>query len=109
MHIGFGFEKGKNKVNKNKILDWVKKDNIAWAAFLWYISSYVELVEVTDDYFVVKLWSENQREFFYRRVLEYNEELGKYNFLVDKQDGKVWIDHKKLNCERAIYEKILAM
>ena len=85
MDLGHGFIQGKNKVSKQKIQFWLHIDyDINWKAFLWYMTRYITIIDYDENSFDVEILSEEQREWFYKKVIEYNNEIGIHNFLVDK-------------------------
>lgn len=108
MDIGYGFVRGLNRVKKEKILQWLHCDSICWKAFLWYITQYVEVTDFTDEEMTVKLLTSKQREFFYKRVMNYGSIyiIEEDNYEVDKHDD-LWIDHHGGNTSQEILEKIL--
>lgn len=94
MDIGFGFRSGWNQVSKGRILSWLHCDNISWKAFLWYISEYIEIVRITDNEMTVNLISSKQREYFYKKVREYNSEIAENNYKIDRANN-LWRDHHR--------------
>ena len=85
MDLGHGFTKGRNKVSKQKIQYWLHLDSeINWKAFLWYMTQYITIVDYDESSFVVEIFSEKQREWFYKKAIEYNDEIEAYNFSIDK-------------------------
>lgn len=85
MDLGYGFTKGRNKVLKRKIQYWLHLDyEINWKAFLWHMTQYITIVDYDENSFDVEILSEKQREWFYKKVIEYNDEIGISNYLIDK-------------------------
>ena len=81
MDLGYGFTKGNNKIYKQKVQFWLHLDyEINWKAFLWYMTQYVTIVDYDENSFVVEIFSEKQREWFYKNVVEYNDSIGIHNF-----------------------------
>ena len=99
MDLGYGFVKGRNTVSKQKVCYWKHtREDITWKAFLWYIAEYIEIENYGEGWVNVYIWTEKQRELFYKKVLEYDEENGKHNYEIDKTN-ELWKDHKR-NAEK---------
>lgn len=99
MDLGYGFVKGRNTVSKQKVCYWKHtREDITWKAFLWYIAEYIEIENYGEDWVNIYIWTVKQRELFYKKVLEYDEENGKHNYEIDKTN-ELWKDHKR-NAEK---------
>lgn len=95
MDLGYGFIKGRNKVLKKKIQYWLHLNyEINWMAFLWYMTQYITIVDYDENSFEVEIFSEKQRERFYKKVIEYNDKIGVENYSIDKTNY-LYKDHKK--------------
>lgn len=71
-------------------------EGITWKAFLWYIADYVKIEDFSDDWMRVRIDSRNQREFFYRVVMEYDELMCTSNYEIDIRND-LWKSHKRGN------------
>lgn len=109
MDLGHGFVKGINKVSKQKIQCWLHPNyEINWKAFLWYMTRYITIVDYDENSFEVEILSEKQREWFYRKAKEYNDEIGIHNYSVDKTND-LYKDHNKgYKRNSYIIEKLIA-
>lgn len=106
VNIGHGFKSGVNNITITKVEKWLNKKITNWYAFLWYISNYVTIVDYGSNWVKVKLLSEKQRSFFYKKAIEYNE-VEEYNFEVDKTN-ELWRTHKRnIENNKEIYEKLI--
>lgn len=95
MDLGYGFVRGTNKISKQKVLNWLHTSKgITWKSFVWYIADYCDIEDYGDEWICVKLVSERQREFFYKKASAYNEEICLSNYEVDSQN-ELWKSHKK--------------
>lgn len=95
MNLGHGFIMGINKVSKQKVQFWLHLDyDINWYAFLWYMTQYITIVDYSENNFEVEILSEKQREWFYKKVIEYNDEIGVYNYSIDKTND-LYKEHNK--------------
>ena len=95
MDLGYGFTSGTNRISKQKVCYWLHTDNdITWNSFVWYIADYCDIEDFGEDWISIRLVSVKQREFFYKRVMEYNEAICAYNFEIDREN-ELWKDHKK--------------
>lgn len=108
MDLGYGFTKGNNKVSKQKVQFWLHLDyEINWKAFLWYMTQYITIVDYDENSFVVEIFSEKQREWFYKKVIEYNNEVGVCNFLNDKTNDMYRTHNRGYQRNSRIMEKII--
>lgn len=95
MELGFGFVIGENRINKQKVRSWLHTDyDITWDAFIWYIADYADIVDFGEDWIAVRIVSIKQREFFYNRVMQYNEAICIHNYETDKEN-ELWKSLKK--------------
>ncbi|MBR1931553.1 MAG: hypothetical protein IJ833_08810 [Lachnospiraceae bacterium] len=94
MDLGYGFIKGLNKITKEKICQWLHTENsITWDFFVWYIADYFKIRDYGEDWVIIELWSERQREFLYKKSIDYEEEY-KYNYEIDCAND-LWKSHKR--------------
>ena len=109
MDLGYGFTKGINKVLKQKIQYWLHVDyEINWKAFLWYMAQYITIIDYDENSFDVEILSEKQREWFYKKVTEYNNEIGSYNYSVDKTNDMYKTHNKGYQRNSHIMERLAA-
>lgn len=95
MDLGYGFTAGVNRISKQKVCYWLHTDeSITWDAFVWYIADYVDIEDYGDDWINIRLVSIKQRQFFYKKVMEYNELMCRSNFEIDCKN-ELWMTHKK--------------
>lgn len=95
MDLGYGFVSGLNKVSKQKVCYWLHtNESISWDAFIWYIADYCDIYDYAEDYFIVRIMSEKQREYFYKKVIEYDDISGTNNFEIDCKN-ELWREHKR--------------
>ena len=112
MDLGYGFTKGSNKVSRQKVQYWLHLDyEINWIAFLWYMTQYITIVDYNENGFEVEILSEKQREWFYKKVIEYNDEMGIHNYSIDKtndlyKDHNAGYDRNKHIIERLVAEEV---
>ncbi len=106
MNIGYGFIKGINRVSKRKVQYWRHKDGyINWYAFLWYMVQYVTIIDYDNYGFDVELVSEEQREFFYRKIVEYKEMSGVANYNNNKTNYS-YMGSDKYERNRAVIDRL---
>lgn len=94
MDLGYGFVFGVNKISKKKVCCWLHTSNITWNAFVWYIADYADIVDYGEDWINVRIVSEKQREFFYKKTVEYCEEICTHNYEINCRNN-LWKDHKR--------------
>ena len=95
MDLGYGFTSGINRISKQKVCYWLHTDSdITWDSFVWYIADYCDIEDFGEDWISIRLVSAKQREFFYKKVMEYSEEICASNFEIDREN-ELWKDHKK--------------
>lgn len=92
--LGYGFTSGINKISKQKVCYWLhSEEDITWEAFIWYIADYCDVEDFGEDWIDVRIVSEKQREFFYKKIREYNEMICTSNFDIDRRN-ELWKSHK---------------
>ncbi len=85
MNLGYGFVRGINRISKQRVQYWRhREESINWYAFLWYMARYTTIIDYDDNSFDVEIVSVKQREFFYRKVLDYIDEIESANYAIDK-------------------------
>lgn len=95
MDLGYGFKYGINRISKQKVCYWLHIDiDVTWKSFIWYIADYFEIDDFGDDWITIRIISVKQREFFYKKVMEYNEMLCLYNYELDCKN-ELWKSQKK--------------
>lgn len=109
MDLGYGFVTGTNRISKQKVCYWLHtNEDITWEAFVWYIADYADIEDYGNDWIDIRLVSVKQREFFYSKVMEYNELMCQSNYEVDREND-LWKDHKR-GAERnhSILERLIS-
>ena len=112
MDLGYGFTKGRNKVSKQKIQYWLHLDyEINWKSFIWYMIRYITIFDYDGNSFEVEILSEKQREWFYKKAIEYNDEVGVHNYSIDKtndlyKDYNAGYDRNRHIIERLVVEDV---
>ncbi len=95
MELGYGFVRGENQITKQKVQAWLHtEEEINWKAFLWYMTQYITITDYDENSFVVEVLSVKQREWFYKKVTEYNDEIWIHNYSVDKAND-MYKDHNR--------------
>lgn len=108
MNLGHGFVKGNNKITKQKVQYWLHVEKeINWKAFLWYITQYVTITDYDENSFNVDIYSENQREDFYRKIRNYNDEMACYNYNIDKENDLYKSHNRGYKQNKDIIEKLI--
>lgn len=109
MDLGFGFTKGTNRVSKQKVQYWLHVDmDINWKAFIWYITQHIVVEDYSDDWIDVKVLSEKQREYFYNKVRQYDDEIWDHNYGVDTSDESYKTHHRGYGDNKDIIERLVA-
>lgn len=94
MNLGYGFVSGENKISKQKVCHWLHtNEDITWESFVWYIADYIDIVDFGENWITIIIVSEKQREFFYKKVIEYKEMICAANYEVDCEN-ELWKSHK---------------
>ena len=95
MNLGYGFISGENTISKQKVCYWLHtKEDITWESFVWYIADYCDIVDFGENWITIVLVSEKQREYFYNKVIEYDEIMCASNHVVDREN-ELWKSHKR--------------
>ena len=106
MDLGHGFVKGVNRISKQKVQYWRhREESINWYAFLWYMARYATIIDYDDNSFDVEIFSEKQREFFYRKVVEYMDEIESANYAIDKTNN-MYKENDEYERNKAIIERL---
>lgn len=71
------------------------------------MTQYITIVDYNENSFEVEILSKKQREWFYKKVMGYNDELGVHIFLVDKTNN-LYMDHNAgYSRKRNIIERLV--
>lgn len=108
MELGHGFVRGENRITRPKVRFWLHtEEEINWNAFLWYIAQYITIIDYDENSFVAEVLSIKQREWFYKKVMEYNDEIGAHNYLIDKADDMYKSQHRGYQRNSHILERLV--
>lgn len=72
------------------------------------MTQYITIVDYDKNSFVVEIFSEKQRELFYKKAVEYNDEMEVNNFLVDKTNDMYKTHNKGYQYNSHIMERLVA-
>lgn len=108
MDLGYGFIRGTNKISKQKVQYWLHThEDINWKAFLWYMTQYITIIDYDENNIFVEILSEKQREWFYKKVVEYDDEIGSNNYSVDRLDNLYKEHNKGYERNKCIIERLI--
>ena len=108
MDMGYGFTKGVNRISRQKVQYWMHTEKeIDWRAFLWYMTQYITIVDYDADGFEVEILSAKQREWFFKKVIEYNDEIGRSNYAVDKTNTMYMSHNMGYDRNKNIIERLV--
>ena len=108
MKLGYGFNSGKNRINKKRIQYWRhSSEDIDMRAFVWFITQYFQVRDYSVDWVDVEIWNVGQRERFYSCVKEYDNEMWYHNYLEDKDNDLVQTHHRGYDTNKEVLERLV--
>ena len=108
MDIGFGFVSGQNKITKLRVQSWLHiHEDINWNAFVWFLTRYINVIDYELDSVTVEIFTEKERQWLYRKICEYNDELESHNYMIDKGNDLYKTHHLRYKNNKKVIDRLV--